>query len=167
MTIIIIKRSFIAAVLSAIVMLCSCSAAHPEPAPPKTTLAGCVCSIEYAEKSFSAAITTAADGNTSVTFNQPESMSGLTYTFTNSSCRVSLGELSFTSDDSALYPLALPQMIHSILQSKPDTSRIIPESGEAEFSGMANGFRYTITTEAQSGTIKSITSKTLGLEIQF
>lgn len=153
-------------------MLACCTAASP-PAPPVLEIGGAQCEVTYRGKTSRITLTNSPADVTSVSFIEPESVSGLVYTFDSSGCRVTLGDLSFVSDEPPADSRALPRLIRDILRSAAaEDALTVEKQGKknsaddtAVFGGELNGLRYSLTCDASSGALREISSKAMGIDI--
>ena len=168
------KLSLTLAALAAAVIFSSCSFSEIEPATPVLTLSGIECSVSCGGRQCKLTVTNAPQGLTTVRFREPKSMEGFVYSFSPDGFSVGFGQLSFNSDGSWLSPSAVPQLIYSILNDAAGDgeltlSSITETDGEtvAAFTGDINGCSYTICTDRDTGILKSISSKALGISVKF
>ena len=157
-------------------LLVSCTFSTPEPSPPIVELSGDVCNITYGENSYKATVTHIIQGVTSITFAEPDSLDGMVYTFSGNGCSIIFGDLKFNTDRSFMGDTALPQIICDVMNSMQGENALTysernePQSSTlttAEFTGNTRKYRYTVTTDFDSGYIKEIEVADCDLTLTF
>ena len=158
-------------------MITSCKfTSPPTPSPPISEISGNSCSIIYGANKYNANITHLFQGITSVTFSSPESLDGISYSFSENGCHITFGDLKFSTDTSFISDTALPQIINDILynaqqdgaltykqRNEPNASTLVT----AVFTGKIGKYPYTIVTDFDTGYIKEISVRDLDLKITF
>lgn len=166
-----IKKKLIITFSAALVFLMSaCSFSLREPAPPCLELSAAPCSVEYSGMSAEVKVTSSG-GRTTISFDEPESLSGLVYTFEGGGCKISLGDLCFETEKTRLDRCALPQLLSDILSDarSEDALTLLPDSnGEsAQFAGEIYGTRYIIKSDRETGRPQSLSCRGLSLDAAF
>ena len=164
-----IKRLVLAAAL--LLTLFACGFPAREPVPPDLDLCGEVCDVSYSGNSFRASITSASGGLVTVSFDEPESLSGLVYTFGGDGCKITFGDLSYFADETRLDRCALPQLLCDLLTDAKGQDALTFEplsSGDlAEYAGELYGMRYIIKSDPETGKLRTLDCGGLSLRVAF
>lgn len=147
-----------------------------DPSPPISEISGNSCSIIYGDNKYEATITHLFQGITSVTFSYPDSLNGLSYSFSENGCEINFGDLKFATERSFMSDTALPQLINDILSNiRQDGALTYKQRNEpnastlttAVFTGKAGKYPYTVITDFDTGYIKEINVGNCDLKIIF
>ena len=108
--------------------------------------------------------------------NGSDSLDGMVYTFSGNGCSIIFGDLKFNTDRSFMGDTALPQIICDVMNSMQGENALTysernePQSSTlttAEFTGNTRKYRYTVTTDFDSGYIKEIEVADCDLTLTF
>ena len=170
---IVIKKLLPAVLFVIFALLFTGCGSFSQPASPSFELRNAPCDISYDGKEYRASVTNSLGGIMSVSFSEPPSMQGLVYTFSPGGCKISFGDLSFSSETVRLDSRALPRLLCDIIRNASTEGALsysptdTPDESAAVFSGEIYGMRYTITTDKATGIPRMISSAGLGADIVF
>lgn len=158
------------------ILFAACSFTEPEPSEPVLEMNSLGCSITFGDNSYTGSITHLMQGITTITFKQPESISGLMFKYSGNGNEIKLGDLQLCTEVPFSGENSLPELINEVFISAQKTDALTYTDSEtpnastlktAAFNGKTDNFSYEIITDFDSGFIREIHIDEYKLIVRF
>lgn len=160
-------RRWGAGLLAAILIGCVGCAKKPQ-AVPDTAQFACDFTATYREMRVAGSLKRYGAGTLSLTFTEPETLSGLAAVWDGEAVTFSLHGLSFSADPAVLPESALGQELVAVLDGAlRGEGDCRTEQGKLVVNGTVNGTAYTLVCDGESGKPVSLSVPSLPLEATF
>lgn len=150
--------------------LCGCGAKMPftQKAPSFDTTYTVTADITYDKLNAKAELTRVNSTEWTFNFVEPKELAGLSVSLNDKKYSATLGGLTFSARDSAVYAAA-PQVIAKAvsLLSSAANDKLTSEDGVLTFTDEVDGKRVTITADERTGSLISLKLPNMKLAVSF